>query len=469
MIGIGAEIERVGARAAVQRIRTGAAAYGVIARTAQQRVVAGAAVDDIITRAAIDEIGHRAAGQAVVIGCAGYVLDVDIAVAQRIAAAADTGIEIDRDRRRAGGIIDRVGPRAAVHRIRTGPAEERVVAIAAPQRVVAGAAIDQVVAIHALDEVVAGIAGQRVVEIRARQILDVHQRIAERITLCAGAGGQRNRHRRGRRLIGHGVGVGAAVDIVGTRAAIDRIGACTAIERVVARTTDDGICAIAAIDDIGVGITGQRVVVIRSDKIGDAVECVAIGIADCAGASQQRGGDRRGCGRIAGGVGAAAADQRIGPGPADQRVIAQAAVDDIGPGGADQQIGIGRADNILDRIAKEHIARRIATRVGDRAVERHRHPGPGGAVIDYIGAVAADQRVGASPADQRVVAVAAVEIVVARATRQRIVARACIDRGRGAIADKHIVVRGQIERFDIGDDVALRIAGRERRIGQIER
>ena len=86
---------------------------------------------------------------------------------------------------------------------------QRVIAITAAQRVIAGATIKSIVFI---------IAGQSVVEIGPRQVLDLGEPVALRITAGSGTGFQIDRHSLGRSAVISPVGPVAPIQYVCTRA-----------------------------------------------------------------------------------------------------------------------------------------------------------------------------------------------------------------------------------------------------------
>ena len=172
---------------------------------------------------------------------------------------------------------------------------------------------------------------------------------------------------------------------------------------------------------------------------------------------------------IGGGVGAAAAVQRVVAVLADQRVVVVAAVQRVvagaavqrvvaaspfrmslpakpftlsllpppemvlSPRAARQRVGEVGADEVLDR--RQRVGA-VADRVlRGRRGERHRHAGDGAGIGGGVGAAAAGQRIVAVLADQRVVVVAAVQRVVVGAAVQRVVAGVAVQRVVAGMTD----------------------------------
>ena len=464
---IGAPEQGVVPRPAVEHIRARAAADHVVARATQQGIVARPAQQNVVARPAGQQVGIAIAGQDVVERGAGHVLDIDQRIALRVAAGAGAGVEIDRDPDRAGAVVDQIGACPAVHIVRASPAHEGVVAVAAIEEITARAAVDHVVAVQPLNGVLSRIAAQGIVEVRARKVGDVEQHVARRIADGASAGGKADRDRTGRAEVSDGVDVRPAVDGVGPGPAVDGVVAGLAIKDVVARAARNHIEPVAAVDDIGQRIAGESVVVVRADQVLDARIAVACRIADRA-ATRQVGRNRRQRIVIRRIIVARAADQGIRPRAADQRIIARAAIDDVRRRTAHEEVGIGRADQVLDRIADEQIARRIAARAGNGIVERDGDAGRAARIVRRVDPRAADQRIGPRATDQRVVARPAIERIVARAARQAVIAKAAINRVGIAGADENVVEIGEIVDLDIGQHIARGIAGRAARGQHIE-
>ena len=427
---------RIGADPAVQHVR---------ARPAHQRVVAGAARQCFIARRADQQVGKVRSDD---------LFDILDDIARGIAARTfGHAVEIDRDRRRRGRIIDRVDPRAAIDAVGPGAADDRVVAIPAVQHIGAARAADQVVAGPAIQRVGSGAAGQGVVERAADNMLDALQHVALGITALPGAGGKVDIDRRGRARIVGGIDAVATVQRVGTGAADQRVVAIAAIEHIVARTAVQGI------------------VIARSQKDLDPLQHIAIGIAAGAGGAVEVDIDRRRAARIVGRVGAVAADQRVRAGAADQRVVAIIAIEHVGPGAAldqvvagiavdrvraraaGQRVIIGRPEHLLD--VDQDIAGAIAGGAG-QPVHAHRNPGGGGRIIGSVHPGAAIHRIGPGAAHQRVVAIAAQQAVVAAAPIDQVVARAAFQRVAAGRAVDRVVARGADDMFDPGQHVTRR-------------
>src|SRR5262249_58029863 len=110
------------------------------------------------------------------------------------------------------------------------------------------------------------------------------------------------------------------------------------------------------------------------------------------------------CGAPAGGGGA--------PAPADQRVVAGAAVQHIGIAIADQPVVARTAGEVLDTGVE--VARRLAG-IAARTRQVGGQAGGGARIARRVDAGATDEDVGTRPAGQNVVAVAAAERIIAGA------------------------------------------------------
>ena len=471
--GVGRRIiGNVDAAAAVEHIGAGAAG---------QRIIAGTTAQRVITAAASEMVGKGRTGQA---------LDRNQRIALRIAAFAQTAVERDIDCRCRCGIIGRVDPVATVEHISPGTADQRVIACPARQHVVTG------------------IAGQHVGKGRTGQPFDRNQRIAFGIATMRAAGGKIDRDRSiGCGIVGHiiaiaaveNIGPGTAdqrvvaiaarqlvdpaitdqqVVVVGPRNIFDRligialgraarsracgqvdrdtgggigivggVGAVAAHQRIRAKTTAQRVIACAAIEQVAGGIADQCIGIGSADDMLDAAQHIALRhIADRSG-TIEIDRDRPLRVGIIRRVETAAADQGIGARTADQRIVAQPAVDDIGAAVAGEAIAKRRSGQVFD--TDQHIAFGIAA-MAHAAIERDIHGGRRGVIIGGVDAVATHQRVGAGAADQRVVAGPALQAVIDRRT---------IDRVVECRAD---------DMFDIGDDIALGIAAARHRAVEMD-
>ena len=402
---------RVGSGPADQDVGTGPADQRIVARPAIQRVGTGSAGQHVIARttAEIDGVA-REVGDRVVEGRADHGLERGHDIAVGIAAnagnpACDRGIVVDRDPCAAGRVVQRVDPAAAIKRI--GP----------------GAAVDRVVAQAAIEVFGARAAGQRVVVRRSDHAFDRDEGIARGI---AAGDHQRSAGKAGvdcrRPGIGNHIGSGTAIKDIGARPALQRVVAIAALKRIVARAAN------------------QAVVVGAADQHFDVLDHIAGGgAARTRGHPVEIGGNPRGGGRIVDRIGSRAAIEQLCAQPADQRVVAGAAMQRIGGARTDQAVVVGRSVDHLDR--QKLIA---GCRSADAGCTIQVHGDPGGriAVVGGVDARAAVQRVGAQPALQRVVAGPAIEVV-----------------GRAA-ADDHVGIGRSDDVLDVEVDIALGIAAR---------
>ena len=101
---------------------------GVRAGAAVQGVRPAEAFDGVVAGAAEDRVGRRAAGQRVVVGGAREALDVQDAVAGRVAARRGPGGEVHRHGGVRQGVADDIRPGAAVEAVCPRPGDQGVVA-----------------------------------------------------------------------------------------------------------------------------------------------------------------------------------------------------------------------------------------------------------------------------------------------------------------------------------------------------
>jgi hypothetical protein len=146
------------------------------------------------------------------------------------------------------------------------------------------------------------------------------------------------------------------------RATDQEVVAQTTSERVVARATIECVVAVSTIDDIGdvAGTASNGVVVIGANNVLDARQDISLGVAaDTAGTGRQVDRDPGRGGGVIYRVGTGATSQRISPRPANQDVVAQAAVEDVDAGITDQRVIVVGAGDIFD--PRDDISIGIAT------------------------------------------------------------------------------------------------------------
>ena len=395
---------------------------GIVGRisacTAIQRVSALAAGEEIIARAAAQRIVGIIAGQAVVIAGAHEILDGIQDVAFGKAAARRTGLEVDHDGRGRVLVIDGIGTVATVEGIGT------------------AATAHQVITGTTGDHIGAAAADQRIVERRTDHVFDGDQGIALRIATGRNAGCQIDLHRIDRTGIVGGIG---------TKTTIKHVRAAKTAQNVVAKATGQGVCR---------GRADQRIVIVRTDQVLDALKTVAFGIPEPAGADGRAeidGYARAGTG-IACRIGACAAIERVCACAADQHVIAVAAIENIIAATAIQRIvaavadqgfvgAVGTVDRIVEAGAEHGFDRDQLVAVRARAVAQvDRQAGPHVAVVDRVEAGAAVERVSTRIADHRVIAAKAAHDVCIGGAGQRV----------GIVRADHVLDGNQL--------VALRIA-----------
>ena len=156
----------------------------------------------------------------------------------------------------------------------------------------------------------------------------------------------------------------------------------------------------------------------RTRQIFDAAIAVARSVATIGSGIGEVGGYATARRRVACRINARPTDERVATGPADQHVIAIAAVQDIGVTVTDQNIVEVGTGQILDAVIA--VARSVAAigpgigEVGGYATARRR-------VACRINARPTDERVTTGSADQHVIAIAAVQDIGVTVTDQNIV------------------------------------------------
>ena len=301
-----------------------------------QGIVARAAADLVIARAAADQIVAAAAAQGVVEARAGQLFDIDEGIARRFRPAANTAVERDRHRAAGARIVGHVGAAAAIDGVGPAAGNEGIVARPAQQAVAGAAGADNVgkgAADHPLD------AGQQIalgIAARAGQAIEVDL----------------HRHHAGR--IVRRVDPRAAVEHIGPAAADQRIVARPAQQGIVAKAAQQAVVAQPAFQRVGILAAGERIVEARADQPLDPADDIARRIAALPDRAIQPDLHRRRAQRIVDRVEPVAAHQGIGPGAAQQGIVAIAAVQQLGPRAAAQHIVERRTGNRL------HIGQRIA-------------------------------------------------------------------------------------------------------------
>ena len=327
--------------------------HGVGAAAAGQRVVGGKALDGVIARAGVDHVIPGAPGQRVVVGRAGQVLEIRDDVRARSARVLR-----GRDRQ-ADGLYLR-------SRIRIG------------QRIRPAAAVQCVIAGQPFDEVGVAVARQGVVEGRPRQVLEVGQGVGSRADRVLAA--------RDREADGY------AASRIRIR---QRIGPGSAVQ---------GVISGQSLDDVGVAVARQRVIVCRSGQvfeIGDRVRACA--------ARVLRRRDGKADGYAPCGIGIC---RDVRPCSAVQGVVAGKALDHIA-------VAITRQRVIVRGTGQVREARDGVRSCPDRILGRRRRQ-------IYCHARRSRrirQGVGTATACQRVVAATAIDRVVVGIARDRVIVR----------------------------------------------
>ena len=299
------------------------------AAAAGQGVVAGAAIETVVVRAAIQRIvaggtgqhvGQPIAHQRVIEARAGQVFDVEQGIQIGLTGKADGLVKVDVHGGDGKTVVGGVDPGTTLHQVGPFAAGQHVVARIADQRV-----------------------GMR----RADGILEPGQDVGIGIT----AAGRHQRQVDGHRNTGPGIA--------------DRVGSGPAIQRVAQGAAGQRIVTVAAGQGVGSGIAGQRVVQARAEDVLEPGHHVARCIAHRPGAAAEADGDAGGRGGIAEQVGPGAAVQRVRPGPADDGIAADAAIQAVRGGVAGQRVVLARADDDLD--GGEDVALRVAADPGSTA------------------------------------------------------------------------------------------------------
>ena len=343
------------------------------------------------------------------------------------------------------------------------------------------------------EDVVVSIADQRIVILRADQVLDARQSIALGIAAMAGAVSQIDRHagpgtdiagnviaRTADQVVGPGttgqcivaiaaiqavipgtaiemiLATAAGQDVVAVAAGQDVV-ADPAIQRIVAIAAADRIVSAATLDDIVISVAGQVIVVVRANQVLDARKRITLSVAAQSGPGFQIHNHTRRRAGIVCRVDAAATDQGVRAGAADQRVIASSAIQHIAAGIAGQRVVVARSGDILD--ARQDIAFGIAAMAG-AGCQVDIHPGRRAAIVHRIRAVPARNDIRTATTGQDVVAVPTIDDIVPPPAIDHIVA--------GITGQRIGIVRtGQV--FDARKRVALSIAAKPGSRTQIDR
>ena len=326
----------------VVRVREREVAEGVVPRPAVEVVAAGAAVERVVPAVAVQAGRHAGAHHRVVPAPALEDLQrLERVVHEVVLAlfAADQGPRRDGDRRRAGGVVQRVGAAAtgdavpavvgralveavvavpavehvvpcargpAAEHVSVAPAVDEVAAAAAVERVGAGAAVERVAPVAAAEHVAGAVAVEDVPEVVRRQRVgtgaadDALDRGGDAVALglvagCAGARVQLavvtghavriGRERSRPRGVVHDVGVpvagrAAAVHHVGARPAVHHVGVLAPVEVVVAPQAGQSVVPPQALDHVRTGIAGEEVAaeeqLVRSAEVLEVHEVVVL-------------------------------------------------------------------------------------------------------------------------------------------------------------------------------------------------
>ena len=260
----------------------------------RRRVIARAAIKLVTQAPAFEHVVAAISGQLVVEGRAGQVFDAVIGIAGGFAGITQRIHQADMHAGLRIGIAGRVAAGATEQRIGTAPAG---------QQVIAGAAVEPVVG---------SVAGEFIGIARTDQVFNVLQHVALGLAARPGCAGQAHAHRQYRcRIAG-------------------RVVALAALQDIRTQATGQQVIAGAAVEQVGVGVTGEHIVEDRADDGFDASERVALGIAAttlAAGQADHHGSRRVGIRRR---IEAGTADERIGTATAFEHVIAGAAIEPVG-------------------------------------------------------------------------------------------------------------------------------------------
>ena len=450
---------------------------GIDAQPADQRIRPRAADQHVVAAAAFEQIAAGAADQRIVELAADRMFDIADHIALRVAAQAHRAIEMDLDRLHRGRIVDRVEARAAIDGIRAAPAQQGIVARAAQQNVVRRPADQEVVESRSLQPLDRDIGVAQCVARLVRPVerggdraggpgvggnvnaIAAVEHVGPRAAfqcIVARAAQQRFIARRADEVVGlrrafqhFDIGVGVALGIAAVAGAaiekdldadsgsrkVDRVGARAAIDMVRARAAGQGIVA---------GIADQNIVMRRADQHLDAAEHIALGIAALARRAIEMDLDpRRGSG-IVRRIDPRAPVQRICPAPADQQVVARAAIQLLVRRRTDDRVGAFRTNHVLD--ADQRIALGGAA-VAGAAIKVDLDPRKR-ARVDTVGHFHPVEGMGVGDG---VKARAAVDMVGPRAAVEKVVR---------PVADQRVVVLAADNRLDIGVGITLGIAAR---------
>ena len=423
----------------------------IVADTAAQGVCARAAIERVGPGVADQDVGLRIAGEGVVAGAAGEVLDGDeaVAAAEAIGYAhrIARGIEGDRQVAAAGAVVGGVD---------AGTAVEGIVAGAPDQGIVSGLAVDRIVAPAPVEHVVETVAVDGVVAVAGNDPLDVAQGLhAEPAGIDGGVvAGLNQQHDQ----------------VARDRAVVGRVAACTTNEGVVADAGDEPVIAAVAGEGIRTRAAGEGVVEFRAGKAhAGGAACVrehpAVGAGDrrevgaeadgidlgtacvAAGGSGRPVGAERGGGggacahaqhvrgtRAAREIGDAVAaridDEGVGTAATGEGVVARSAVEGVVPAIALQRVGEfiagagepgGAGEHEVFDVGGERVADGRAHRVGAFTGQLD---GLVTGVIDEVEVIAdaTTQGVGAGAAIEGVVALPAFEQVDGRIAGEDVVA-----------------------------------------------
>ena len=259
------------------------------------------------------------------------------------------------------------------------------------------------------------------------------------------------------------VGAGSAVDHIGARTADQRVIAIAAQQRVVAQPADQAVIAGTAFEHVIASAAGQRIVMARPDQMFDTADLIAIGIAPDPDRAIEPDFDSRVGPGVVNRIKAGAADQRVGPGRTQQRVIAIAAIEHFGATAATQGVIKARADDLFD--IGQCIAFGIAASVG-LAIQPDVHRLGRGRIAGGVETRTPVERIGAGATNQRIVADAPQQSVVAVTAIEQVIACTAFEQFVGTRTGDRVVARRADDMFDAVERIAGRLpALRNRAIG----
>jgi len=339
----------IDARAAIQRVGPFAPDQGIATAEPVEAVCPFVPEQHVAHRLGPDQrVGDRGAV---------HLFDADQPVdgAERVDGGARLEVDLHAEGAGFQEIGDLVDADAAV---------QGVGALAAHQRVGAARACEAVGAVAAEEEV-AGCRspGEGIGKVRAVDLFDAGQRVdgAERVD--GGARLEVDLH-------AEGAGFQEIGDLVGSRAAVQGVGALAAHQRVGAARAREAVCPAKARQQVAGGLgpakgvaEGRAVHLLDRDQHIDR----SAGVGGTARLQVNRDALRSDLAVIEHPVGAGAAVQRIGPGPAHQRVIARPAQQGVGPGMGYQRVVAGLPIQKIVARAAQKLVRKAVTRNG-----RHR-------------------------------------------------------------------------------------------------